>query len=162
MRIFLLMNPPTVTAQENQVTVVKNKPVFYKPEKLKEAKKEIIKHLMPFRPAKPYEGPIELHVVWLFPKGKRHKHNEWRITKPDTDNLEKLLKDCMTQVGFWNDDAQVVKEVVEKRWSDEPTGISIQIDTLSKVMEAVNESTRKESERSPKVKVSHFKTKRTY
>ena len=145
MRIFLLMNPPTVTAQENQVTVVRNKPVFYKPEKLKEAKKEIIKHLMPFRPAKPYDGPIELHVVWLFPKGKRHKHNEWRISKPDTDNLEKLLKDCMTQVGFWNDDAQVVKEVVEKRWSDEPTGISIQIDTLSKVMEAVNESTSKES-----------------
>lgn len=139
MRIFLLIDPPTVTAQENQVAVVKNKPVFYKPEKLKEAKKIIIKHLMPFKPEKPYEGPIELHVVWLFPKGKRHKHNEWRITKPDTDNLEKLLKDCMTQVRFWNDDAQVVKEIVEKRWSDEPTGISIQIDTLSKIMEELHE-----------------------
>ena len=139
MRIFLLIDPPTVTAQENQVAVVKNKPVFYKPEKLKEAKKIIIKHLMPFKPAKPYEGPIELNVVWLFPKGKRHKHNEWRITKPDTDNFEKLLKDCMTQVVFWNDDAQVVKEIVEKRWSDEPTGISIQIDTLPKIMEEVHE-----------------------
>ena len=139
MRIFLLIDPPTVTAQENQVAVVKNKPVFYKPEKLKEAKKIIIKHLMPFKPAKPYEGPIELNVVWLFPKGKRHKHNEWRITKPDTDNLKKLLKDCMTQVRFWNDDAQVVKEIVEKRWSDEPTGISIQIDTLPKIMEEVHE-----------------------
>lgn len=139
MRIFLLIDPPTVTAQENQVAVVKKKPVFYKPEKLKEAKKIIIKHLMPFKPEKPYEGPIELHVVWLFPKGKRHKHNEWRITKPDTDNLEKLLKDCMTQVRFWNDDAQVVKEIVEKRWSDEPTGISIQIDTLPKIMEEVHE-----------------------
>ena len=139
MRIFLLIDPPTVTAQENQVAVVKNKPVFYKPEKLKEAKKIIIKHLMPFKPEKPYDGPIELNVVWLFPKGKSHKHNEWRITKPDTDNLEKLLKDCMTQVGFWNDDAQVVKETVEKRWSDEPTGISIQIDTLPKIMEEVHE-----------------------
>lgn len=139
MRIFLLIDPPTVTAQENQVAVVRNKPVFYKPEKLKEAKKIIIKHLMPFKPEKPYEGPIELHVVWLFPKGKCHKHNEWRITKPDTDNLEKLLKDCMTQVRFWNDDAQVVKEIVEKRWSDEPTGISIQIDTLPKIMEEVHE-----------------------
>ena len=45
----------------------------------------------------------------------------------------------MTQVGFWNDDAQVVKEIVEKRWSDEPTGISIQIDTLPKIMEEVHE-----------------------
>lgn len=146
MRIFLLIDPPTVTAQESQVAVVRNKPVFYKPEKLKEAKREIIKHLMPFKPYKPYEGAIELHVVWLFPKGKRHKHNEWRITKPDTDNLEKLLKDCMTQVGFWKDDAQVVKEVVEKRWSDEPTGISIQIDTLPKIMEVVNESTSEDNQ----------------
>lgn len=146
MRIFLLIDPPTVTAQESQVAVVRNKPVFYKPEKLKEAKREIIKHLMPFKPDIPYEGAIELHVVWLFPKGKRHKHNEWRITKPDTDNLEKLLKDCMTQVGFWKDDAQVVKEVVEKRWSDEPTGISIQIDTLPKIMEVVNESTSEDNQ----------------
>ena len=146
MRIFLLIDPPTVTAQESQVAVVRNKPVFYKPEKLKEAKREIIKHLMPFKPDKPYEGAIELHVVWLFPKGKRHKHYEWRITKPDTDNLEKLLKDCMTQVGFWKDDAQVVKEVVEKRWSDEPTGISIQIDTLPKIMEVVNESTSEDNQ----------------
>lgn len=148
MRIFLLIDPPTVTAQETQVAVVRNKPVFYKPEKLKEAKKEIIKHLMPFKPVKPYEGAIELHVVWLFPRGKRHKHNEWRITKPDTDNLEKLLKDCMTQVGFWKDDAQVVKEVVEKRWSDEPTGISIFIDTLPKIMEVTNEGTSKDNQRS--------------
>lgn len=146
MRIFLLIDPPTVTAQETQVAVVRNKPVFYKPEKLKEAKKEIIKHLMPFKPVIPYEGAIELHVVWLFPKGKRHKHNEWRITKPDTDNLEKLLKDCMTQVGFWKDDAQVVKEVVEKRWSDEPTGISIFIDTLPKIMEVTNEGTSKDNQ----------------
>ena len=146
MRIFLLIDPPPVTAQETQVAVVRNKPVFYKPEKLKEAKKEIIKHLMPFKPVKPYEGAIELHVVWLFPKGKRHKHNEWRITKPDTDNLEKLLKDCMTQVGFWKDDAQVVKEVVEKRWSDEPTGISIFIDTLPKIMEVTNEGTSKDNQ----------------
>ena len=31
---------------------------------------------------------------------------EYRTTKPDTDNLQKLLKDCMTATGFWTDDAQ--------------------------------------------------------
>ena len=31
------------------------------------------------------------------------------VTKPDTDNLQKLLKDCMTKCGFWKDDAQVVR-----------------------------------------------------
>ena len=134
MKMFLLMNPPTVTAQERKVALVKNKPIFYKPENVKKAKAEIIKYLKPFKPPSPYEGAIELHVVWLFPKGKSHKHNEWRITKPDTDNLQKMLKDCMTDVGFWKDDAQVVKEIVEKRWSDDPTGISIEMDKLDKIL----------------------------
>lgn len=134
MKLFLLMEPPTVTAQQAKVAVVGNRPMFYKPEKVKAARQMLIRHLRPFKPDTPYEGAIELHVVWLFPKGKSHKHNEWRITKPDTDNLQKMLKDCMTDVGFWKDDAQVVKETVEKRWSDEPTGISIEMDKLDKIL----------------------------
>lgn len=135
--MFLLMNPPTVTAQESKVAIVRNKPIIYKPEKIKQAKKEIIKHLMPFKPKEPMQGPIELKVVWLFPRGKRHKHFEWRTTRPDTDNLEKLLKDCMTEVGFWKDDALVVSETVYKIWSDEPTGISIELKALEKIAEVV-------------------------
>lgn len=135
--MFLLMNPPTVTAQESKVAIVRNKPIIYKPEKIKQAKKEIIKHLMPFKPKEPMQGPVELKVVWLFPKGKRHMHFEWRTTKPDTDNLEKLLKDCMTEVGFWKDDALVVSETVYKIWSDEPTGISIELKALEKIAEVV-------------------------
>ena len=78
-------------------------------------------------------GPVELRTLWLFPMGKTHRHGEWRITKPDTDNLQKLLKDCMTKVGFWKDDAQVVREIAEKRWSDEPSGIYIEINELPEV-----------------------------
>ena len=85
---------------------------------------------MPHKPNVPLEGPLSLSVIWLFPKGKSHKHGEWRVTRPDTDNLEKMLKDCMTRTGFWKDDAQVVHEVVEKRWSDEPSGIYIEIEKL--------------------------------
>jgi Holliday junction resolvase RusA-like endonuclease len=131
MKIFLLLDPPTVTSQTNKVTLINGKPVFYKPEKLKQAKQILIKHLKSFKPIKPIEGPVELNVSWRFPLGKRHKHFEWRVTKPDTDNLEKLLKDCMTDVGFWNDDAQVVVEHVEKIWSNDPTGIEIEIKELS-------------------------------
>ena len=133
MKIFLLLDPPTATAQERQVTIVHNKPVFYQPEKLKEAKRILRLHLRPFKPKEPLVGPVELHVSWLFPRGKRHKHKEWRVTKPDTDNLQKMLKDVMTDLGFWVDDAQVVKEHVEKIWSDEPTGIDIEIIELGKV-----------------------------
>jgi Holliday junction resolvase RusA-like endonuclease len=46
-----------------------------------------------------------------------------------------MLKDCMTEVGFWKDDALVVREIAEKVWSDEPTGISIEIKCLDKIAE---------------------------
>lgn len=134
MKIFLLLDPPRTTAQMQKVTVVHNKPRFYKPSNVRKARDTLIKHLKPFKPIVPLEGALELHVTWLFPKG-RHKNGEWKITKPDTDNLQKMLKDCMTELGFWKDDAQVVKETCEKRWSDEPTGISIEVNMLPKVME---------------------------
>lgn len=138
MRMFLMLDPPTATAQMTKVALVHGKPRFYKPTNVQHAKDILIKHLRPFKPKEPIKGPVELHVLWLFPRGKRHKHGEWRVTKPDTDNLQKLLKDCMTQLQFWQDDSQVVKEICEKRWSDEPCGISITYDELPKVKEGDN------------------------
>ena len=75
------------------------------------------------------ECGVRLVVKWLFPKG-RHNNGEYRTTKPDTDNLQKLLKDCMTKCGFWKDDALVASEIVEKFWADVP-GIYIQIEELN-------------------------------
>ena len=138
MKIFLLMIPPTVTAQERKVKIVHGRPFFYKPENVKIAQAEIIRHLRPFKPKEPMEGAIELKVSWRFPKGKSHKANEWRITKPDTDNLEKMLKDCMTEVGFWKDDAQVVRETAEKSWVyEDECGILIEVNQLGKFTEEV-------------------------
>lgn len=130
MEFFIAMRPPTATAQEKQVRVVHGKPLFYDPAPVKEAKDLLTAHLAGHRPEKPLVGTVQLRTLWLFPKGRSHKNGEWRITKPDTDNLQKLLKDCMTRCGFWNDDAQVVQEIVEKRWSDDPTGIYIEIEEL--------------------------------
>lgn len=130
MNFFIAIKPPTATAQEKQVRVVSGRPIFYDPAPVKEAKQLLVGHLMKHRPDKPIDGAVALTTLWLFPKGKAHKNGEWRITKPDTDNLQKLLKDCMTKCGFWKDDAQVVRETVEKRWSDDPTGIYIEITEL--------------------------------
>ena len=130
MNFFIATTPPTSTAQMKQVRVVKGKPIFYDPPAVKEARSVLSAHLAVHKPDKPLTGPISLRVLWLFPKGKSHRHGEWRITKPDTDNLQKLLKDCMTRCGYWKDDAQVVRETVEKRWSDDPCGIYIEIEEL--------------------------------
>ena len=124
------MDPPTATAQEKEVRIVRGKAVFYDPAQVTDAKQLLCGHLSRHRPDKPLTGAVALSTIWLFPKGRSHKNGEWRVTKPDTDNLQKLLKDCMTRCGYWRDDAQVVRESVEKRWSDEPSGIYIEITPL--------------------------------
>ena len=65
---------------------------------------------------------------WCFPSGD-HPDGSYRTTKPDTDNLQKLLKDVMTKLGFWRDDALVASEVIEKFWADVP-GIFIRVEPL--------------------------------
>lgn len=127
---FVPMIPPTVTAQEHKVTIRNGKPMFYDPPELKEAKSKILSGLYPYRPQKPFEGGLQLIVKWLFPKGN-HKNGEYRITKPDTDNLQKMLKDCMTKSGFWKDDALVCSEVIEKFWAEQP-GIYIRIEEIQR------------------------------
>ena len=125
MKFFLKMIPPTVTHQEKKVTVRNGKPVFYEPARLREAREKLTAYLWKERPDEPFTGPVRLHVMWLFPRGQ-HKEGSWKMSKPDTDNLQKLLKDCMTNCLFWKDDAQVCVEHVEKKWS-EHTGIFIEV-----------------------------------
>lgn len=122
---FMAMNPPTITHQEKQVHVVSGKPVFYEPAELKRARQKLIGHLAKYKPDGRLEGSLELVTKWCFPRGS-HRDGEYRTTKPDTDNLQKLLKDCMTTVGFWKDDAQVCREIVEKFWAEIP-GIYIRV-----------------------------------
>lgn len=130
MNFFMKMNPPTCTAQMKKVAVINGRPIFYDTPAIKNAKKLLCAELLKNKPSSPIEGPVALTVVWFFPKGKSHKNGEWRITRPDTDNLEKLLKDCMTKCGFWKDDAQVVIELCMKMWSDEPYGIYVEVTSM--------------------------------
>ena len=125
---FIAMIPPTCTHQEKQVHVVKGKPVFYDPPEVKAARKKLMAHLAGYKPEKRYECGVRLTVKWCFPQGN-HGNGEYRTTKPDTDNLQKLLKDCMTQCGFWKDDCLVASEIVEKFWAKIP-GIYIRIEEL--------------------------------
>ena len=125
---FMAMDPPTCTHQEKQVHVVKGKPVFYDPPEVKNARMKLTAHLVQHKPEVPYKKGCRLITKWCFPKGK-HVDGEYRTTKPDTDNLQKLLKDCMTQCGFWKDDCLVACEIAEKFWAKIP-GIYIRIEEL--------------------------------
>ena len=117
---FLPMNPPTVTHQEKDIAVVKGKPVVYEPAELKAVRSKLMAHLGQYAPLVPLQGAVRLMVKWCFPITGKHEDGEWKTTKPDTDNLQKLLKDCMTDLGYWKDDAQVASEIVEKFWAKVP------------------------------------------
>lgn len=120
---------PTVTHQEKQVHVVNGKPVFYEPEELKAARAKLLAHLGQHVPEKRFTGPLRLTTWWCFPVTGKHKNGEYKTSKPDTDNLVKLLKDVMTELHFWKDDAQVASEVIEKYWADLP-GIYVKVESL--------------------------------
>lgn len=70
--------------------------------------------------APPYTGPLELHVIFQFPRPKSHfrtgRHAAelkpsapaWCATKPDTDKLLRAIGDALTGVVAV-DDSQFVK-----------------------------------------------------
>lgn len=128
-QFFMSMLPPTKTHQEKQVHVVNGKPVFYEPAELKAVRQKLRAHLSQHVPDEKFTGAVRLTTWWCFPIKGEHHNGDYKTSKPDTDNLVKLLKDVMTDVGFWKDDAQVASEVIEKYWADVP-GILVKVESL--------------------------------
>ncbi|MBP1546315.1 MAG: RusA family crossover junction endodeoxyribonuclease [Oscillospiraceae bacterium] len=128
-QFFMPMIPPTVTAQEHKVAVVNGKPRFYDPPEVADAKSKLTAALAKHCTDRPFSSAVRLVAKWLFPVSGKHKNGDYKTTRPDTDNLQKMLKDCMTKCGFWKDDALVASEISEKFWADVP-GIWISIEEL--------------------------------
>ncbi|BBK24433.1 RusA family crossover junction endodeoxyribonuclease [Dialister hominis] len=116
--MFLSMQVPKKTFQEKKVAVVNGKARIYKPPELVEIEQKYISSLSPHVPERPLGGPIALKTVFCFRADEKHKAGTPKATKPDTDNLVKMLKDCMTKCGFWKDDAQVASESITKCYAD--------------------------------------------
>lgn len=117
---------PTVTHQMKRVTCKNGKPIHYDSDELKDAKQMLQSRLAQHAPEDPFVGPIRLVVKWLF-IGRRD--GAYKITRPDLDNAQKLLQDCMTELGYWKDDAQIASLIAEKFFSTRP-GIYIKIERL--------------------------------
>lgn len=120
---------PTITTQEKKITIVNNKPVVYETQELKNTRQLFITHLTTHAPEKEFVGPLRLTTKWLFPTTHKHLIGKYKTTKPDTDNMIKLFKDCMTVVGFWKDDALIASEITEKFWNS-VTGIYVEVEEL--------------------------------
>lgn len=128
LEFFLPMRTiPTVTSQEKGVNFNARK--IYTKDEVKAVRQKYLSCLAGHRPAEPLIGPIGLLVLWNFPADKRHGDGQWKLSRPDTDNMIKLLKDCMTELGYWADDAQVCYEVSMKKYAD-LSGVYISVLTL--------------------------------
>lgn len=78
--------------------------------------------MKPYRPKQPSDRPIRLMVCLYFNISKPKKlWGKYKTTRPDCDNYVKEIKDVMTDLKFWNDDAQVVDLRVIKRYSEKAT-----------------------------------------
>ena len=134
LQFFMPMKPPTKTYQEKRLGVdKKGKPFTYPDAELKAVRQKLMAHLGQHAPKKPFEGAIQFIAKWCFPITGKHLPGEWKTSKPDTDNLQKMLKDCMTATGYWKDDAQVASEVVQKFYCDVP-GIFIVVEKIQEVL----------------------------
>lgn len=103
-----------------------NRAGTYKAKPQEQREQTLAALLSEHKPAEPMDGPLLLYVNCHFaipaskPKAWRQGALQGAIrptVKPDADNLAKHLKDVMTQVGFWQDDKQVVELVVRKWYS---------------------------------------------
>ena len=133
-KFFLPMIPPTVTQQEHKVMVNRKtgRVQFYDPPELRAARAKLTDLVGRYAPEQPLEGALQLVTKWIWPmeadgqivlSGMEYR---WKTSKPDTDNLIKMLKDCMTRTGYWKDDAQVVSEITQKFYGPK-AGIYIEV-----------------------------------
>lgn len=126
-KFFLPMVPPTATKQQRQINWERRS--VYDASQVKEAKAKLEAHLAKYIPDEPLHGGVRLITKWLYPRGASHGDGEYKITRPDIDNMPTLLFDCMTRLRFWEDDARVASLIIEKFWANTP-GIYIELSEL--------------------------------
>lgn len=81
------------------------------------------------------EGPVEMKIMatWPWPKAIPPKRRNVagagrKPTKPDVDNIAKIVKDALNLI-VWKDDAQVWSLHAWKCWGDRP-GLMVSIEAL--------------------------------
>lgn len=105
------------------------RPVVYTPAATRQAERDVIALVADEAPAEPIVDPVEIELVFRLPvpsswpawKRKAALLGVVRPTsRPDLDNLEKLLYDSLGRAGYWRDDSQIVASRSRKTYSERP------------------------------------------
>jgi|694.fasta_scaffold46918_10 Holliday junction resolvase RusA-like endonuclease len=124
------IEPPTSTHQAN-LRVLKTKTGRLFVGKMKKNKvtkwvDQMRPYLVRGKPLQPMEGAVRvcIRLYYTSPKYLLPKINKCKelvkTTKPDVDNVVKVILDEMTKCGYWLDDSQIWCITIEKYWSATP------------------------------------------
>lgn len=120
-----------------RATTINGHVSMYDPKKSRDYKNYIRLAASEHKPEKLLEGPLSMKVKIYRPslksfskkKAEMAEKGELRpVTKPDTDNYVKAIKDALKSV-IWKDDSQVVELHASKYYSQNPR-IEIEIKEL--------------------------------
>lgn len=92
--------------------------------------------LEPYRPETPLAGPLRLEISLTWPHtresaGRARKRGVGAVpktTRPDGDNLVKMIKDVMQKLGYFPDDARIYDERVT-RWHGDYPGVFVRLES---------------------------------
>ena len=91
---------------------------YFKSARLQQTEDFYLNELRSYAPTDPITGAVSLSIDFDYFTPTKNRRGKWKTTRPDCDNLVKILIDCMTKLGFWLDDSQVARLVVNKRYSN--------------------------------------------
>lgn len=127
--------PPKTTSQTKRLVMVGGKPRFFPKKEHQAAEDDLISLCAQYAPSDPMIGPLSLRVDFIFPWRKSETKRRMGMgkipndTRPDCDNLVKLVGDVLTKLRFYKDDGQVADLRVTKSWGDR-VGITVEIKNL--------------------------------
>src|SRR4051812_33812040 len=76
--------------------------------------------------AAPIVVPVAVHCIAFMPTPKRDRWGKPHAIRPDKDNLEKCVLDCLVKAGVIKDDGLVADGSFRKQWS-ERAGMDVQV-----------------------------------
>ena len=80
-----------------------------------------------YKPSRPIAGPVSLAVLLFYHTKSRAVALAPKTSRPDGDNLLKVIKDAATKAGWWIDDAQVYDEHITRYWTSEEERVKINV-----------------------------------
>ena len=119
-------NPPTATSQQKGAFRCGGGIRFFTKPHVKQAQIDLAEYLRPFSPEERLEGALFLSLKFKFPmrksetKARRALGHFPHDKRPDVDNLAKLTVDVMASLGWFKDDAQIARMILENEWSNVP------------------------------------------